>query len=58
MTLFSAYSPVTADGHRGRRAAAFALCAGAFALMASVAGRSAAAPLTPRMAISLAADKT
>jgi hypothetical protein len=59
MTLLSAHSPVTADGRRGRRAAAFALCAGACALMASVAGCSAAAaPLTPRMAISLAADKT
>jgi hypothetical protein len=59
MTLFSAHSPVTADGRMGRRAAAFALGAGAFALMASVAGCSAAAaPLPPRMAISLAADKT
>ncbi len=59
MTLVSADSPVTAAGRRGRRAAAFALCAGAFALVASVAGcGSSAAPMTPRTAISLAADKT
>jgi|HubBroStandDraft_1064217.scaffolds.fasta_scaffold151241_2 hypothetical protein len=66
MTLVSADSPVTA-GRRGRRAAgrralraaAFALCGGAFALVASVAGcASSAAPMTPRTAISLAADKT
>jgi hypothetical protein len=59
MTLVSADSPVIAAGRRGRRATAFALCAGAFALVASVAGcGSSAAPMTPRTAISLAADKT
>jgi hypothetical protein len=60
MTLVSAHSPVIADGRRGRSAAAFALCAGAFALAASasVAGcGSSAAPMTPRTAIGLAADK-
>jgi hypothetical protein len=59
MTLVSAHSPGIAAGRREPRAAAFALCAGAFALIASVAGcGSSAAPMTPRTAISLAADKT
>jgi hypothetical protein len=58
MTLLSTHSPVTAVGRRGRRGAAIAICAGAFAFVASIAGCSAAKPLTARMAISLAADKT
>ena len=59
MTLVSAHSPGIAAGRREPRAAAFALCAGAFALVASVAGcGSSAAPMTPRTAISLAANKT
>lgn len=53
MTLLSAHSPVKAGGCQ--RAAVVALCAGALAL---VSGCSAAAPLTPRMAISLAADNS
>jgi hypothetical protein len=56
MTLLSTHSSVNRGGRPGQRAAAAALCAGALAL---VAGCSAApAPLTPRMAISLAADET
>ncbi len=56
MTLLSTHSPVSSGGRRGQRAAVIALCAGALALVAGCS--AAAAPLTPRMAISLAADKT
>jgi hypothetical protein len=54
MTLLSTHSPVKAGGCQ--RAAAVALCAGALALVAGCS--AAAAALSPRTAISLAADKT
>lgn len=59
MTLISVHSPFKNRGRRGRRAAVITLCAGASALAVSLAGCSGPAkPLTSRMAISLAADKT
>jgi LppX_LprAFG lipoprotein len=58
MTTLSPYSPLNGGGRR--RAAAVALCAGAVALVTgcSTGSTGSAASLTPRKAISLAADES